>query len=217
MLFSTIALESLLGPNPQKGSVSSVNTQPGLNANTRSLEGTSNPQVNNTYKTLIEGKKFDLIEDDNILKSLTAPLDNFKLSSGNVLRNIPKGTKAINLVGDKQLNTGADLAVPPGTPFKAMQEGEVVEAKDGYNDGYGNYVLLKHNIDGKEVFTRYAHLSNFGVKPGDIVKKGQIIGKTGNSGNTTKGSAKSGHLDAEVFIKGEKGKPLFIKTDNLYK
>jgi hypothetical protein len=98
-----------------------------------------------------------------------------------------------------------------------------VEAKTGDNGGYGNYVLLKHNIGGKEVFTRYSHLNKLGdVKPGDIVKQGQQVGYLGNSGNTTKNASKplaqqgGFHIDFEAFML-DNGKKKFLKTDNLYK
>lgn len=218
MLFASLALDRLKESFPAASQPSQLEPQRELGSSLPS-QSQAVPQrelssnSSQGYNTLIKGAKFDLIEDNDILKNFIAPLDNYRLSSGNVLRGVPAGTRAINLVGNKQLNTGADLAVPVGTPFKSMQQGEVIEAKTGDNGGYGNYVLLKHNIGGKEVFTRYAHLSNFDVKAGDIVKQGQILGKTGNSGNTTG----SGHVDVEAFIKGEKGKKLFIKTDNLYK
>jgi murein DD-endopeptidase MepM/ murein hydrolase activator NlpD len=216
MLFSTIALESLLGPTSQRGSTSSINTQPGLNTNTRSLEGTSNPQGNNTYKTLIEGKKFDLIEDESLIDEFEFDLglgQNFKLSSGNVLRNVPKGTKAINLVNGKQLNTGVDLAAPMGTPVPAIGDGEVVKVAKGYNDGYGNFVLVKHSKNGKEVFSRYSHMGeDIPLKAGQQIKKGDILGKVSTSGNSS-----GPHSDRELFFKGDDKKTKFIYQDRRLK
>ena len=74
-----------------------------------------------------------------------------------------------------------DIAVPTGTQVKAADNGTVVVA--GWNtQGYGYRVVIDHNND---YLTLYAHLSNFYVKPGDVVEKGQVIGAVGSTGNST--------------------------------
>ena len=64
----------------------------------------------------------------------------------------------------------------------------------GYNGGYGYQVLVNHGFGYK---TRYAHLSQFSVAPGEKVAKGQIIGKAGDSGSCTEA-----HLHFELRIDG---------------
>ncbi len=84
--------------------------------------------------------------------------------------------------------TGKYTAYPADLDTKvlAMEDGEVVYAKQGYNEGYGATVVLKHNGG---IYTLYGHLElNHGinVKVGDTVKAGQCIGYVGISGKTDK-------------------------------
>ena len=60
--------------------------------------------------------------------------------------------------------------------------------------GYGNIIEIDH---GEGFVTRYAHLSQFSVAPGDKVAKGQIIGQAGDSGNCAEA-----HLHFEFRIDG---------------
>jgi murein DD-endopeptidase MepM/ murein hydrolase activator NlpD len=83
-------------------------------------------------------------------------------------------------------NHGYDFAMDIGTPVSAAREGQVGWAKDGCQDGnYGcaNLITIKH-ADGTVAL--YSHLSKSGVlvHPGEQVAAGQIIGKSGNTGNT---------------------------------
>ncbi len=74
-----------------------------------------------------------------------------------------------------------DIAVPIGTPVKAVDRGRVVRA--GWNPaGYGFRVVIDHGID---YLTLYAHLSDIYVEEGEIVGKGQVIGVSGSNGNIT--------------------------------
>ncbi|MDJ1138033.1 M23 family metallopeptidase [Streptomyces iconiensis] len=82
-------------------------------------------------------------------------------------------------------HSGQDLAVKIGTPVKAVHKGTVVKAGgNGAGDGpaYGNAVVIQHD-NGK--FSQYAHLSEVDVKPGQTVKTGQEIAKSGNTGNSS--------------------------------
>jgi len=89
--------------------------------------------------------------------------------------------------GFPHFHTGVDLAVPLGTPVFAAADGVVVLARpmtDGSGNlvGYGNYVILQHDTGLK---TLYGHLLMIGVKEGDVVKRGQLIGLVGSTGNST--------------------------------
>ncbi len=89
--------------------------------------------------------------------------------------------------GFPHFHTGVDLGVPLGTPIFAAADGVVVLARpmtDGGGNlvGYGNYVVVQHDTGLK---TLYGHLLLIGVKEGDLVKRGQLIGLVGSTGNST--------------------------------
>jgi murein DD-endopeptidase MepM/ murein hydrolase activator NlpD len=89
--------------------------------------------------------------------------------------------------GFPHFHTGIDLAVPLGTPVFAAADGVVVLARPmtdaaGLLVGYGNYVIIQHDAGLK---TLYGHLLAIGVKEGDVVHRGQLIGLVGSTGNST--------------------------------
>jgi len=75
---------------------------------------------------------------------------------------------------------GLDFRVPTGTPVAAMNDGTVLLARPLYFEG--DFVVLDH---GQGLLTLYMHLSEFRVKEGDRVKRGQVIGLSGGSGRAT--------------------------------
>jgi murein DD-endopeptidase MepM/ murein hydrolase activator NlpD len=75
---------------------------------------------------------------------------------------------------------GLDFRVPTGTPVAAMNDGIVLLARPLYFEG--NFVVLDH---GQGLLTLYLHLSEFKVKEGDAVKRGQEIGLSGGTGRAT--------------------------------
>lgn len=77
---------------------------------------------------------------------------------------------------------GYDLGCPIGTPVAAAADGTVIAAKSGWNGGYGNMVIISHPNGTQTV---YGHLSKLNVTTGQNVNDGQIIGATGNSGQST--------------------------------
>jgi murein DD-endopeptidase MepM/ murein hydrolase activator NlpD len=83
-----------------------------------------------------------------------------------------------------------DIANSCGTPVVAAAEGLVVPdgsmayATDGWNEGYGNFVMIEHPF-GTSVRTRYAHLEKVLVQVGDYVQQGQTIGFMGETGDAT--------------------------------
>lgn len=76
-------------------------------------------------------------------------------------------------------NDGINVAVPEGTPVKAAEDGVVAYAGSELK-GYGNLVLIRHS---NGYVTAYAHASELNVKRGDTIKRGQVIGKAGQSGD----------------------------------
>lgn len=85
---------------------------------------------------------------------------------------------------------GLDIQAGMGTPVFASADGVVVNAK--YVGTWGNYVRINHGSLG--VQTGYAHLSRFAVSEGDHVRKGQVIGYVGSTGNST-----GPHLHYEIY------------------
>lgn len=92
---------------------------------------------------------------------------------------------------------GVDLAAPIGKPIFAARDGVVVQA--GPAQGFGNWIVISHNVDGKRIDTVYGHMYNDGVlvKTGDTVRAGQMIGKVGNNGQST-----GPHLHFEMWDGG---------------
>ena len=84
-----------------------------------------------------------------------------------------------------------DLATSLGNPVRAAAAGEVIVARAaGYNGGYGNYVVIRHNNGAQ---TLYAHMNTLSVAMGSYVGQGQTIGTIGNTGRST-----GPHLHFEV-------------------
>lgn len=84
---------------------------------------------------------------------------------------------------------GIDIAAPTGTPVKAARAGKIIYAENRIS-GYGNMVIIRHS---PSFATVYAHLSRIGVRPGDFVERGKVIGKVGMTGRAT-----SSHLHFEI-------------------
>ncbi len=76
-------------------------------------------------------------------------------------------------------NDGIDISVPSGTSVRAAESGVVVYSGDGLK-GYGNLVLIKHP---NGYVTAYANNAELDVKRGEQVKRGQVIAKSGDTGN----------------------------------
>ncbi|HEX5172058.1 MAG TPA: M23 family metallopeptidase [Cyclobacteriaceae bacterium] len=99
---------------------------------------------------------------------------------------------------------GLDFAAPRGTPVYATGDGTVETSH--FSGSYGNVIYINHD-HGFE--TRYAHLSRSAVKKGERVKRGQLIGYVGNTGNSV-----SPHLHYEVLVNGKNVNPInFFQRD----
>lgn len=85
------------------------------------------------------------------------------------------------LTGEPRFHAGTDLAAPLGTPVLAAFAGQVAIAD--FLGGYGLAIALNHNKGSQQ--TLYGHLSEIFVKQGDWVKQGEVIGRVGDTGNST--------------------------------
>jgi murein DD-endopeptidase MepM/ murein hydrolase activator NlpD len=97
-----------------------------------------------------------------------------------------------------QLHAGMDIAAPGGTPIHAAAAGRVIRA--GYNGGYGNYTCISH---GSGLSTCYGHQSAIGVRVGEYVRRGEVIGRVGTTGAST-----GYHLHFETRVRGVPKNPV---------
>lgn len=108
------------------------------------------------------------------------------------------GERSAPTAGASTNHKAIDIGARSGDPIYAAADGQVAVAK--YNDGLGYYVSIEH--DG-ETATRYSHMTNYIVQPGEQVKQGQIIGYVGESGIAT-----GSHLDYAVIKNGQQVDPM---------
>jgi murein DD-endopeptidase MepM/ murein hydrolase activator NlpD len=125
---------------------------------------------------------------------LRTPIDGARLTSGFGMRHHP-------ILGFSMMHKGVDFGALTGTPIQAAGEGVVELA--GWNGAYGQYVRIKH---GNGYATAYAHMSRLGVKTGQRVRQGQIIGAVGTTGRST-----GPHLHYEVMQNGKQINPTGVR------
>ena len=110
---------------------------------------------------------------------------------------------------DGSAHNALDFRAAEGTPVYAAEDGQVNQVQNwtGSKTGmqsYGNMVRIRHSdYNGRFLFTRYAHLSTIVVKNGQWVKAGDVIGYSGNTGNST-----APHLHFEVIYNYNRVNPL---------
>lgn len=173
----------------------------------------------------------DSLADDKLVAELTDKLDmldqmvatqsrsfDFLRSQASTLRERSSHIPAIQPVSEKNLRAmasgygyrrdpiygtakfheGMDFSAPVGTPVYATGDARVQSA--GWHSGYGNLIELDH---GYHYLTRYAHLSEILVRPGQTVRRGDLIGRVGNTGKST-----GPHLHYEVRLNGVAQNPV---------
>ena len=106
----------------------------------------------------------------------------------------------------KNPHRGVDFRAPAGTAVEAVADGRVILAEPHYYAG--NSMYIDH---GNGVISLYFHLSRFDVSPGDIIKRGQIIGRSGSTGRAT-----GPHLHLSISVQGRlvDPVPLFERTSD---
>jgi len=100
--------------------------------------------------------------------------------------------------GRRRFHYGLDISAPRGTKIHATADGVVRYAKR--NGGYGLVVAIDH---GHGYETLFGHMSKMLVKPGEKVKRGDVIGQVGNTGRST-----GSHVHYEVHVHGQPVNPL---------
>lgn len=102
------------------------------------------------------------------------------------------GPRTHPITGKYHNHSGTDIGAYAGTEIYAAHGGIVLTS--AYHSSYGNYVVLSR---GDGITTLYAHMSKRGVKVGDVVSQGQVIGYVGSTGRST-----APHLHFEVRVNG---------------
>lgn len=100
--------------------------------------------------------------------------------------------------GNKKFHRGIDYSVPSGTPVHATADGTVVAMKR--DRGLGMMIRIDH---GNRITTTFAHMSEWQVRQGQKVTRGQVLGLSGNSGRST-----APHLHYEVAVNGRHTNPM---------
>ncbi len=103
------------------------------------------------------------------------------------------GSRRDPFSGEGSFHAGVDLRSRRGTPVVAAADGVV--RSSGWAGQYGKRVILSHGRS--ELSTHYAHLSQYFVRSGQMVRRGEVIGRVGATGRTT-----SSHLHYEVRYRG---------------
>jgi murein DD-endopeptidase MepM/ murein hydrolase activator NlpD len=109
------------------------------------------------------------------------------------------GVRSDPFRGRAAMHAGIDLAGPMGTPIYATADG-VVGRSEWNSGGYGNLVEINH---GQGIQTRYGHMSQLIARPGQRVRRGELIGLMGSTGRST-----GSHLHYEVRIDGRAVNPI---------
>lgn len=123
---------------------------------------------------------------------LPAP-EGSRISSGFGMRRHP-------IFKNWRMHTGIDFPLSAGTPVKAAAGGMVVKVVERSGlSGYGKHVVIAHD----QVYqSLYAHLSQVLVQEGQLITKGEVIAKSGNTGLST-----SPHLHFEILKNGKRTDP----------
>ncbi len=169
------------------------------NLNIRYASMTMSGQQMKFYAVKQSDGSYDYYNDkgEGVRKALLrTPVNSAVLTSGFGMRRHP-------ILGYSVLHRGVDFGVPPGTPIMAAGDG-VVEKRE-FQNGYGNYIRIRHNGD---YATAYAHMSRFGkdMSVGKRVRQGDVIGYVGATGRVT-----GPHLHFEVLKNNGQVNPITVK------
>lgn len=144
--------------------------------------------------------------DDGSIENLTFKVDHYLKTVQSLPLGAPVGGTVSSLFGRRidpmnglaAFHEGVDIRDARGTRVKAPAAGTVIQST--FDGGYGNFIVLDH---GNHFRTRYLHLQKSLVRPGDSVKRGEVIGLVGNTGRST-----GAHLHYEVSYRDRPLDPL---------
>jgi len=203
----------ILGQTVHKSAIQSVRSGQTPTTNVIDTLPTSVPGVNvllyndNTWryaksdKFIADNDVFTQNWDEKAINPYKSPIDSLpeiwslwlvdELSSYHAPAQVAKVTSRFGW-RHRRRHQGIDVSLPTGTPLYAVFDGKVRVSTAMH--GYGNLIIIRHN-NGMETF--YGHMSRRDVNPGDIVRAGDVIGLSGNTGRST-----GPHLHFETRCEG---------------
>lgn len=156
----------------------------------QSLDNLDNEILSQTRK---KSELYDFLEER---KSLFACTPSIWPAKGWVTSHF--GNRISPFTNQEEFHSGMDISARSGTPVIAPADGIVDSIGSAY--GFGKTIIIKHGYGHQ---TKYAHLSKYLVKKGDLIKRGQEIALIGTSGRTT-----GPHLHYEVHVNSVPVNPL---------
>jgi len=193
-----------------------VRSMMGLKNETSRGENIDRESYINSESNASELDNDDSADLDNLMKSLETEIESYNKLVGEVKDKLafleakptiyPVSGRITSGFGYRKspreigstYHKGIDIEGNVGTPIKAAGKGIVIYS--GWQSGYGYTVIISH---GYGITTVYAHNSKNLVKKGQIVKKGDIIAKLGNTGRST-----GPHVHFEIRINGQAVDPI---------
>jgi murein DD-endopeptidase MepM/ murein hydrolase activator NlpD len=113
------------------------------------------------------------------------------------------GNRIDPFTGQRDFHPGIDVSTPIGTKIFAPADGVVISTAN--QGAYGNSIVIDH---GYGVMTRYGHLEGYAVKPGQKVRRGDLIAYVGSTGRST-----GPHLHYEVWVRDQAQNPIHFILD----
>jgi murein DD-endopeptidase MepM/ murein hydrolase activator NlpD len=113
------------------------------------------------------------------------------------------GNRIDPFTGQRDFHSGIDISTPIGTRVFAPADGVILST--AASGAYGNSIIVDH---GYGVVTRYGHLDAYAVRPGQRVRRGDLIGFVGNTGRST-----GPHLHYEVWVRDQAQNPIHFILD----
>jgi len=110
---------------------------------------------------------------------------------------------------------GVDILAPKETRLVAPADGMIARAGAWDRWGYGKAVLIRVSCGGKDLYVLYAHLDQILVRTGQKVRRGQVVGRAGKSGNAGRMPKKEEHVHVEVRTRETTGRGLSGRVDPL--
>jgi murein DD-endopeptidase MepM/ murein hydrolase activator NlpD len=184
-------------PDAQVGGVGGV---PAAESQAPTIEPPALREMDRSLSDLTErsDKLTRFFEDQTVLLSSTPsiwPVRGY-LSAG-------FGNRLDPFTGQRDFHPGIDISTPQGTKIHAPADGVVIAV--GVKGAYGNAVTVDHGFG---IMTRYGHMASFNVRPGQRIRRGDVIGFVGSTGRST-----APHLHYEVWVRDQAHNPIHYILD----